>query len=155
MLRGRFVAAVPAVGDVPDTSSDRLPGGFTLIELAVVVVIVGVLAAFAVPRFLHTVERAKASEAFAFLASVQSAEEMYRARQGGYTSTLDALDGEFTELRYFQVGEITADQVGWRQVLTRTGASSGYGTYTVTFTHEGYDGDNSTIVNDISPMQSD
>ena len=38
--------------------------GFTLVELAVVVVIIGVLAAFADPRFLASVERSKAAEAF-------------------------------------------------------------------------------------------
>ncbi len=35
--------------------------GFTLVELAVVIVIIGVLAAFGVPRFLKSVERSKAS----------------------------------------------------------------------------------------------
>jgi prepilin-type N-terminal cleavage/methylation domain-containing protein len=35
--------------------------GFTLVELAVVIVIIGVLAAFAVPRFRASVERSKAA----------------------------------------------------------------------------------------------
>src|SRR5579885_2812161 len=49
--------------------------GFTLVELAVVIVIIGVLAAFGVPRFIKSVERAKAAEAFAYLAAVRGAQE--------------------------------------------------------------------------------
>src|SRR5229473_1944112 len=61
--------------------------GFTLVELAVVIVIICVLAAFGVPRFLQSVERSKAAEAFAYLSSVRSAQERYQARQGTYTVT--------------------------------------------------------------------
>ena len=129
--------------------------GFTLVELAVVVVIIGVLAAFAVPRFLNSVERSKAAEAFNFLSTVQSAQERYHARQGTYTTLLDNLDVEFVNTKYFVVGDITADEVSWTQTLTRTGASAGYGEYTVTYTQEGFDMDNSDIVDDISPMQTD
>ncbi len=44
----------------------RARKGFTLVELAVVIVIIGVLAAFGVPKFLNSVERSKAAEAFAY-----------------------------------------------------------------------------------------
>ena len=129
--------------------------GFTLVELAVVVVIIGVLAAFAVPRFLNSVERSKAAEAFNFLATVQSGQERYHARQGSYADVLESLDVEFVTPKYFTVSDITADEIAWSQTLTRTGASAGYGDYSVIYTHEGMDYENSTIPPDISPMQTD
>jgi type IV pilus assembly protein PilA len=137
--------------------------GFTLVELAVVVVIIGVLAAFAVPRFLSSVERSKAAEAFNFLSSVQAAQERYHARQGTYAAVLTDLDIKMTTPKYFNSGVIAAGSTGsledsWTLTLTRTGASAGYGAYTVTFTEEGYDANSatSTIVNhpDINPMQT-
>jgi prepilin-type N-terminal cleavage/methylation domain-containing protein len=135
--------------------------GFTLVELAVVVVIIGVLAAFAVPRFMASVERSKAAEAFNYLSSVQAAQERYHARQGTYAENTTDLDIKFTAPKYFTVGPVAAGttsslQDSWSLTLTRTGASAGYGEYTVTFTEEGYDSTNSTIKDksDINPMQT-
>jgi len=135
--------------------------GFTLVELAVVVVIIGVLAAFAVPRFLASVERSKAAEAFNYLSSIQAAQERYHARQGTYADDVTNLDIKMTNLKYFTVGTVAAGSTGslqdsWTLTLTRTGASAGYGEYTVTFTEEGYDSENSTIKDspDINPMQT-
>ena len=135
--------------------NNKRVSGFTLVELAVVVVIIGVLAAFAVPRFLNSVERSKAAESFNFLSTVQAAQERYHARQGTYTDDLNFLDVEFVTPKYFTVGTITADETTWSLDLTRTGASAGYGEYEVIYTQEGFDGDNSTIVADISPMQTE
>lgn len=139
----------------------RARSGFTLVELAVVVVIIGVLAAFAVPRFMASVERSKAAEAFNYLSSVQAAQERYHARQGTYASDLKDLDIKMTAPKYFTVGAISAGktsslQDSWTLTLTRLGASAGYGEYTVTFTQEGVDLDNSTIKDktDINPMQT-
>ena len=61
--------------------------GFTLVELAVVIVIIGVLAAFGVPQFLKSVERSKAAEAFNYLSAVRSAQERYLAKEGGYADS--------------------------------------------------------------------
>lgn len=135
--------------------------GFTLVELAVVVVIIGVLAAFAVPRFLSSVERSKAAEAFNFLSSVQAAQERFHARQGTYAAVLTDLDIKMTTPKYFTNGAIAAGSTSsledsWTLTLTRQGASAGYGAYTVTFTEEGYDANASTIASydDINPMQT-
>jgi prepilin-type N-terminal cleavage/methylation domain-containing protein len=135
--------------------------GFTLVELAVVVVIIGVLAAFAVPRFLSSVERSKAAEAFNYLSAIQAAQERYHARQGTYAGLVDDLDIKMAASKYFTVGTVQAGSTAsledsWSLTLTRTGASAGYGQYTVTFTEEGYDPNASTISghDDINPMQT-
>jgi type IV pilus assembly protein PilA len=135
--------------------------GFSLVELAVVVIIIGVLAAFGVPKMLKAVERSKASEAFGYLAAIRSAQERYQAREGTYTATITDLDIEQADPKYFTVGTVTEGASGdledsWTLTLTRTGASAGYGDYTVTFTQDGYDSGNSTIedLQDINPMSS-
>jgi prepilin-type N-terminal cleavage/methylation domain-containing protein len=136
-------------------------GGFTLVELSVVIVIIGVLAAFAVPRFRDAVERSKAAEAFNYLTSVVDAQERYFVRVGSYASSVTMLDISFSTPKYFTVGDIVAGDSGelessWSQTLTRKGASAGYGSYTVTFTDNGFSSDptKSTIaaLDSINPM---
>ncbi len=135
--------------------------GFSLVELSVVVIIIGVLAAFGIPRMLKSVERSKAAEAFKYLASVRAAQERYQARESTYAGLLTDLDMEQTAPKYFTVGVIGPGATlsledSWTLTLTRQGASAGYGAYTVTFTQDGYDPVNSTIaaLPDINPMGS-
>lgn len=133
--------------------------GFSLVELSVVVVIIGVLAAFGIPRMLKSVERSKAAEAFKYLGAVRSAQERHQSRNGTYAADLADLDVELSAAKYFTVGTIGAGGTGsledsWTLTLTRTGASAGYGDYTVVFTEDGYDATNSTIeaLPDINPL---
>jgi len=138
----------------------KAPSGFTLVELAVVVVIIGVIASFAVPRFLNSVERAKATEAFSMLDTVHSSMERYHARQATYASTIDDLDVIFSEPENFVVGLVAIPvtesslETGWQVTLTRRGFSAGFGAYTVTFNQDGFDEVNSSIPDVINPMQT-
>ncbi len=135
--------------------------GFTLVELAVLIIVIGVLAAFAVPRYRDSVERSKASEAFNYLSSVRAGQERFAARQGTYSADIGALDIQLADPQYFSVGTVEAGDSGsledsWSLTLTRAGASAGYGDYSVTFTQNGFDVDNSTIstLDAINPMQT-
>ncbi len=135
--------------------------GFSLVELSVVVIIIGVLAAFGIPRMLKSVERSKAAESFKYLASIRAAQERYQAREGTYATLLTDLDIEQTAPKYFTVGVVGPGGSGsledsWTLALTRQGASSGYGAYTVIFSQDGYDAVGSTInaLPDINPMGS-
>ena len=66
--------------------------GFTLIELLVVVLIIGILAAVALPQYQKAVEKARAVEAFANLASLVKAEKVYKMANGQATRDLSQLD---------------------------------------------------------------
>ena len=70
--------------------------GFTLLELMVVVIIIGILAGVAVPQYSKTIERTRMTEAVAILGAIRSSEIRYRAMFGTYTATEANLDFSFT-----------------------------------------------------------
>ena len=67
--------------------------GFTLIELLIVVVIIGILAAIAIPKFASTKEKAYITAMRSDLRNMMTAQESYFSDYGTYSTTTGSLKG--------------------------------------------------------------
>ena len=75
----------------------RLARGFTLIEIMVVVVILGILGSLIVPNIIGRPDEARATAARADIEAIGNALELYRLDNGNYPSTDQGLEALVTQ----------------------------------------------------------
>jgi len=89
--------------------------GFTLIELLIVVVIIGILAAIAIPKFAATKDKAKLASVKTDLRNLMTAEEAYFSDKATYAPAATLTGGGYANLS-------TGNTIG----TTSTGTANGY-----------------------------
>lgn len=111
-----------------------MSGGFNLTELIIVVLIIGILAAIAVPNYVRTQERARVSEAIVALKLIRVGEEIYQGEYGAFYGP----DGDFTAGGTANTNlRLDLNETNWDYDVTAVGAN----TFTATAdrTSGGYD----------------
>ena len=99
--------------------------GFTLIELMIVVVIIGILAAIAIPKFNNASARAKEKEADGILSQVYRLQETYRAEHATDAANLTALESVGWQapnsLKHYQAPTSLGATVCMQKIAGQTG----------------------------------
>lgn len=114
--------------------------GFTLTEILIVVVILGVLAALVLPRFMKQDERGIVAEAVANLSAIRQAEASFALENSGaYTATLANLDVDTSSSTKFSyaVDGTTGTATATRLPASGTCSSTNFGNCTITLTAAG------------------
>ena len=105
--------------------------GFTLIELMIVIAIIGILAAIAIPQFSAYRTRSYNSSAQSDVRNIATAQEAYYVDASTYAGNYTQLTG--AQYGYMQSGNVSVSVSGSATTYTITGShSSGDKTYTLT-----------------------
>lgn len=100
--------------------------GFTLLELLIVVVIIGVLAGLAIPNFIRGTERARWAESKNLLGAVRASQIRYYAQYGSFADNVSNIDVEYTTPKFFSVS-LSGATNATLATFNRTGTPDPYG----------------------------
>lgn len=117
----------------------KRPAGFTLIELMIVLVIIGILAAVAYPAYTEDVKRGKRADAKAALMNAQLAQEKYRANHTTYGDLDDINVAAASADGYYTIAVASADRTGYTMTATPTGSQTGDSCGTFAVNQDGKD----------------
>lgn len=90
--------------------------GFTLVEIMMVVVILGILAVIAVPRYQAYVYKSKTAEAVGFLSEIKAHQESYRADFGQYCNVSGDATTYFPDTDPTNVPKAWVANANWTQL---------------------------------------
>jgi len=97
--------------------------GFTMLELIMVIIIIGILATLAIPQYTNFMEKARASEGVNTIGAIKTAQSMYQLETGNYATVITDLDIDVPT---------TGSATYWTYAVT--GGGTGVDNYTVTAT---------------------
>ncbi len=92
VLKNKSHSRLQSSGMTPLFDNGLTSCGFTLIELLVVVLIIGLLAAVALPQYQKVVEKARAAEVITVLKSVVQIQQIYYLAHGSYPHSFEELN---------------------------------------------------------------
>jgi len=111
---------------------------FTLVELMVLIIMVGILAVIAIPLYTGYVERGRVTEATSIMGAIITSQKVEKSRKGNFysASTIPEFKGkgiEISDTKYFIYETVTTSNGGFTVTATPTdafGPTGGWVTYT-------------------------
>ena len=136
----------------PKAKQQRLRAGFSLVELAVVVLIMGILAAVAAPKMFDTFSAARENATKQSLAVLRDSIELYKSQNDSYPAATSLA----TDLAPYLKGPFPAPEVGTNKTTTVAASTASPITAPVTTGTDGWiynEGTGELRINDASYIQ--